>query len=83
MQRQHPATFGRPSPAELDNINPGTSVKICAGNERFWTTVTERTGDVLTGTVDNFLLFSRLQYGDKIKFHPDNIFNIHQKEPAR
>jgi hypothetical protein len=71
MHLRHPDTFDAPSYTELAAIRPGDSVKVCAGYERFWVTVTEATESALTGTVDNDLIYTNdhgLSYGDTISF---------------
>ena len=76
MERQHPKTFHRPSDRDLQAIDAGSSVKVCHEAERFWVSVTRRKGDVITGEVNNILLFSPLELGEKIRFHVDNIFDV-------
>lgn len=80
MARNHPHTFGVPSKEELDSIKKGSSVKVSAGNERFWVTVDEVNGDELTGFVDNDLICSDehgLEYGSPIAFKKENIYAIY------
>lgn len=83
MERQHPDTFHRPSDQDLQAIRAGSMIKVCHESERFWVSVTRRKGDVITGTVSNPLLFSPLEFGEKIKFHIDNVFEVYSKEVAR
>ena len=78
MHKQHPTTFGRPSPDRLAAVTAGSIVKVSDHEERFWVVVTGRNGEFLTGTVDNHLVFSRLKCGDEIQFHTDNIYQIFQ-----
>ena len=76
MERQHPKTFHRPSDRDLQAIDAGSSVKVCHEAERFWVSVTRRKGDVITGAVNNYLVISPLQFGETIRFHVDNIFDV-------
>lgn len=79
MRKMHPATFKAPSPRELDTVHPGSVVKICAGNERFWVIVTDVQGFRLQGTVDNDLVHSnvhQLKYGDVVSFELRHIYQI-------
>jgi len=59
MHRQHPDTFGGPTPAELDLIEVGDIVKIGFagpdGGERFWVEVLGFKGSGFSGRVDNEL----------------------------
>lgn len=89
MHLLHPETFEVPTQEELDNIQPGDSVKVCVGKERFWVTV-ELIGtlvgmkDVIGGIIDNDLVFTHehgLKCGDKIKFEKKNIYSIFKATP--
>ena len=83
MNRQHPDTFHRPGDHDLQAIGAGSMIKVCHESERFWVEVTRRKGDVITGKVSNPLLFSPLEFGEKIRLHVDNIFEVYSKEVAR
>lgn len=79
MHSLYPATFQVPDDADLKAIFPGQYVKICTDSERFWVEVTERTGDVLTGRVDNDLIRTD-EHGHKcndlVEFEICNIYAI-------
>jgi hypothetical protein len=78
MHRKHPETFHRPSADELQNIGPDCCVKVCANDmERFWVRVTAKDGDIITGEVDSPLLCVPLRFGQKIKVHTDNVYQIY------
>jgi len=79
MAKENPETFYAPSKEELDGVNAKDSVKVCAGKERFWVTVTKVNGEIVEGVVDNDLVCSDehgLIYKDNIKFNKNNIYNI-------
>jgi len=77
MRIKHPNTFEAPVKEELDAIKIGDSVKVCADNkERFWVTVTNVEGDIITGTVDNDLVDVNLAYGEEINFKKSNVYSI-------
>lgn len=82
MAKLYPATFEAPTAAELASIQPGSLVKVCAGEaERFWVKVTTRTGDQLAGTVNNDLLYTDrhgLTFGDSIAFEARHVYAVWQ-----
>lgn len=85
MATKHPTTFDAPTKEELDAIKVGSTVKICTGNERFWTTVTEINGQEITATVDNDLVNEEnedIPYGTEIHFEKKNIYDVYP-EPAK
>ncbi|WP_435018410.1 hypothetical protein TA3x_000384 [Tundrisphaera sp. TA3] len=85
MHRDHPDTFHVPSDAELAQIAPGDSVKVCDGVERFWIIVTKATEGGLTGMVDNDLVCTDehgLSDGDTISFDRENVYDILKAEVA-
>lgn len=50
------------------------SVKRSWG-ERMWVKVTEREGDRLVGTIDNWPVFAYLSPDEKVKLHIDDIID--------
>lgn len=76
MHKNYPTTFSVPAKKELDNIQTGDNVKVCAYRERFWVKVTKVEGEKVTGIVANVLLTQRLNFGDVIVFEKRNIYTI-------
>ncbi|EAO3414764.1 hypothetical protein E3L83_19515 [Salmonella enterica] len=79
MAIRHPATFEAPDKIELDCIMPGSHVKICAGDERFWVLVTAVTREAITGTIDNDLVRTAihgLRYNDTVSFERRHVYDI-------
>lgn len=76
--KRHPETFEVPDHADLYSIKKGDFVKVCIGNERFWTVITRISkGGIITATVDNDLVLPHFfKYKDEIMFNRDNILNI-------
>jgi hypothetical protein len=71
LQHEHPATL-LPLPEQ--------NVPSRGWGEGFWVRVTQRSGQFLTGIVDNPLVESRLHglnQGDEITFNEDNILAVH------
>lgn len=63
-------------------MRPRDSVKLMwavkrmpAQAERIWVTSTERDGDRLVGTLDNWAVFAFLHPGETVKFHIDDIID--------
>jgi hypothetical protein len=79
--KQFPSTFEAPTAADLAQVEPGASVKVCANDtERFWVSVTSVEGEAVTGAVDNDLVCTDehgLRYGDTITFEKRHIFSTH------
>lgn len=80
--REYPDSFWVPSPEEKAALRPGDSVKLMwsvkrmeAAGERMWVTITERDGDRLKGTLDNWAIFVHLNHGEIVKFHIDDIID--------
>lgn len=83
MAKSNPKTFDAPSLRELNAIKKGTSVKICAGKERFWVSVLSVKGGSIQGKVDNNLISTNehgLKFGDDILFGKENIYSIFTKK---
>lgn len=82
MKELHPTTFFAPSQEDLADITVGSIIKVATvhGSERFWVKVTEVVDGVITGIVDNDLLFTEqhgYKDGDLISFHTCNVYNIY------
>ncbi len=76
--RQNPATFEAPGPEELGAVGPGSFVKVCCGDERFWTLVTRREGDRIWAKVNNDLAFTNLhglRDGDEVQYETRHAYN--------
>lgn len=83
MAKLYPATFEAPTAAELASIRPGSLIKICAGDERFWVKVTQRAGDQLAGTVDNDLIRTDrhgLTLGNSVSFEARHVYAVWQDD---
>jgi hypothetical protein len=80
MARAHPYSYEAPSRSALSKLRFGDVVKVCDNRERFWVQIEKRKGDVFIGRVDNMLLFADVSYNDRIEFHADNIYEIHEGE---
>lgn len=77
MAQLHPDTFEAPSTEELNQIKEGSIVKICNGEERFWTTVIKIDKSKVTAAVDNQLLGDYdYDFGDVIEFEKRHIYSI-------
>lgn len=80
LASQHPETFSCPSMQELTTLKVSDYVKVCTGNERFWTKLEDLCEDGgLIGRVENDLVNQELHglsYGDLIKFYPNNVYSI-------
>lgn len=48
--------------------------------ERMWVRITEREGDRIVGTLLNWPLFVRMNPGEKVKFHIDDIIDCEYAE---
>jgi hypothetical protein len=78
--REYPDSFEIPSDEEKELLRPGDlaklmwSVKRMPG-ERMWVTITERDGDRLVGTLDNWAIFAFLHSDETVKFHIDDIID--------
>jgi hypothetical protein len=76
--KRYPETFESPDHNDLYSIKKGDFVKVCTGNERFWTIITKISkGGIITAIVDNDLILPHsFKCGDKIMFNRNNILNI-------
>ncbi len=92
MHRSHPATFHAPTAQEIREIKDGVAVKICNGDERFWTHAqvvsVERKGKdpfrwLITATVDNRLSGDfACDYGDLVQFEGRHAYDVDEGEEA-
>jgi len=82
MAASHPDTFEAPTPQELAALAVGDVVKVCDGNERFWTVIKERKdADIIVAAVDNKLVGGQaFDLGDLVQFKTCNIYAIHKAE---
>lgn len=76
LKQQYPDTFYAPEAEELQKLQPGDTVKVCALRERFWAEIVSIQDSMITARVDNHLLTPHLRYNDFIEFHVDNIYDI-------
>ncbi len=78
--REYPESFWVPSAEEKAQLSPGDSVKLMWSvkrmpGERMWVMITQRNGDRLVGTLDNYAVFTHLYLGETIEFHIDDIID--------
>ena len=83
MAAKHPNTFTRPDAKQRAAIRKGWFVKVSVEGkpmgERFWVEVLTRKGPIITGRIDNELLFTSdhgLKGNDIILFTPDNAYAV-------
>lgn len=76
--KRYPETFECPSQSDVYSIKKGDFVKVCTGNERFWTLILKISKEgVITAKVDNDLILPHtFKYDDVITFNRNNILNI-------
>jgi len=84
MARQHPDNFRVPSPHELAMIVPGTYVKVCRAQERFWIQIRGGNGKYLFGLVDFPLVDERNDDvpGGLVRIEHRHIYEILQVPPS-
>ena len=82
--RESPKTFHAPSPAQLDRLKIGDTVKICNGFERFWLQIVfQNHPGKFVGRVDNNLIFPRAyDFGSFVPFESRHILDIQQDDGA-
>jgi len=81
MAKENPETFEAPTEEELEAIEVGWTVKVCNGQERFWTEVVEKGDGYLLVKVDNMLVYRRgYNLGDILKIENRNIYEIHSRD---
>lgn len=76
MARETPDTFEAPGTNELNSIKPGSLVKVCDGQERFWVIVRGVKGNTISGEVDNELLGGQYALGELISFEKRNVYQV-------
>jgi len=79
---EYPDSFEVPSYEDKQDLRPGDRAKLMwavkrmpAQAERMWVTITDRDGDKLIGTLDNWAIFAFLHPGEMVKFHIDDIID--------
>ncbi len=79
VARMYPDTFWVPDLDDLlTKVKPGSLVKVCVSDERFWCIVNSIEDAKITATIDNDLLntdMHGLNFGDIITFIHENIYN--------
>jgi hypothetical protein len=78
--RKWPSSFWVPEVDVKAELQPGDRVKLMWSvrrmpGERMWVTITERDGDRLVGTLDNWAMFAFLNPDEVVKFHIDDIID--------
>jgi hypothetical protein len=78
--RRWPDSFWIPEDDVKADLSPGDRVKLMWSvrrmpGERMWVTVTERDGDRLVGTLDNWAVCAFLYPDETMKFHIDDIID--------
>lgn len=76
MAKENPDSFYAPSFDELNEIKKGSLVKVATGGERFWVKVISVNDNKITGTVNNDLVFTELDFEDEVKFEKKNVYGI-------
>lgn len=79
MSGKHPDTFYAPTAEELAEVKEGWYVKVSVEGERFWVLVGDVKGDVVSGKVDNDLVYTDrhgLACGDRVRFKLENVYQI-------
>lgn len=75
MAKQNPDTFWIPQ--SRHSLKAGDLVKVDTDGERFWCLIEKVVGGIYFAEVRNALLFTDghgLEFGSKIKFAPDNVY---------
>lgn len=77
MAKHNPDTFEAPDIIDLSLLKTGMHVKVCHNDERFWTLITDISGEDIKAEVDNVLVNEQpFSLGDCITFTKDNIYQI-------
>ena len=80
MKNAFPHSFSLPSAEQLASITPGTFLKVCANDERFWVCVLAVDGDTIDGRIDNEMIrpLNRAMFkcGDAIRLHPRHVLDV-------
>lgn len=86
MKAKHPDTFEAPTTEELDAVQPGSYIKVCADHkERFWCRVTEcvRNADGLTFTAtvaNDLVVVEGLPFGAEVTVPAVCVYGIMSPE---
>lgn len=77
---KYPDSFEVPDDLAKADLRPGDRAKLMWSvkrmpGERMWVTITERRGDRLVGTLDNWAIFAFLHPDETVKFHVDDIID--------
>ncbi|WP_186812801.1 hypothetical protein, partial [Cellulomonas hominis] len=77
---QYPESFEVPDGEAKSDVRPGDLVKLMWSvdkfpGERMWVKVTERRGDLLVGTLENWPIYVYLHPGERVPFHIDDIID--------
>ncbi|KAF0144883.1 MAG: hypothetical protein FD156_1454 [Nitrospirae bacterium] len=81
MHRKYPATFEVPPDDSLSLLSSGDRVKVSHNGERFWVAVKGIFGNIIAGTVDNFLTCDHpFGQGDVITFEKRHIHSVYKGE---
>lgn len=77
---QYPESFEVPDGEAKSDVRPGDLVKLMWSVDRFpgermWVKVTERRGDLLVGTLENWPIYVYLHPGERVSFHIDDIID--------
>ena len=81
MSRRNPDTFGAPAVTELEVLAPGYLVKVCNGNERFWTEVKHMDGEKIYATVGNDT--EQFPHGLCVQFEKRHAYTFTTKDDMR
>lgn len=85
--KDHPDTFWIPEDDEKAALRPGDFVRLAwrvrgLPGERMWVEILERRGEDCTGRLANEPIFVYRGYGEKIRFHLDNVIDCHEGPPS-
>lgn len=79
LAKQYPETFFAPEQDELYKLKTGSTVKVCAADERFWCVVVEIQGEKVIAKVDNDLWNTDshgIRCDDLIAFEKRHIYDV-------
>ena len=81
MAKESSDTFFCPAPVALAALQVGDIVKVCTGDERFWTIIQAIDGKWISASIDNELLNTEqhgLHCDDLIRFERRHIYAIYE-----
>jgi hypothetical protein len=81
MHSLAPNKYRIPTKEDLYKLKVGDSVKVCVENECFWVEITELSKKLVTGRVDNDMVFTDehgLKYNDTVNFAKKHIIEVEQ-----